>query len=138
MIRFKDVTKVVLVLALCFCFAGVSRAEKFKTCPVFDPPITINCAAAQKNYINSRANCMQARYIKGEHEKCAKTWGCDHSVSEEAANDIDRAHYCTKVDEAEKFVEELCYGEDIDMDELEEKASSKFQALPRVNVNKNN
>ncbi|MCA6069680.1 MAG: hypothetical protein LE180_00935 [Endomicrobium sp.] len=137
MIRFKDVTKVVLVLALCFGFAGVSRAEKFKTCPLFGP---VDCAAAQKDYINSRANCMQARYIKGEHEKCAKTWGCDHSASEEAANDLDSARYCAKVDKAKKFVEELCDEEDMDelMGELEKKAYSKFQNLPRVNVNKNN
>ncbi|MCA6072502.1 MAG: hypothetical protein LE178_03065 [Endomicrobium sp.] len=39
MIRFKDVTKVVLVLALCFGFAGIGNAEKVcigRTCYDYD------------------------------------------------------------------------------------------------------
>ncbi|MCA6069681.1 MAG: hypothetical protein LE180_00940 [Endomicrobium sp.] len=114
MIRFKDVTKVVLVLALCFGFAGVSST----ICEGALPPMT--CAEAQKNYINSRANCLQAIYIKKEYEKCANSQECDHSVSEEAANELDRASYCAKADEAKKFVKEFCVEKM--MDELKEEA----------------
>jgi hypothetical protein len=75
MVRFKDVTKVVLVLALCFGFAGVGSVEAVK-CDEYRHQVYEPARRAYKDaknaYINAEADYHQGGYINNLHEKCKK------------------------------------------------------------------
>jgi hypothetical protein len=135
MVRFKDVTKVVLVLALCFGFAGVGSAEAL-SCDEYRrqeyDPSHRAYEKAKNAYINAEADYKQGGYIDDLHEKCKENSECKYSASKHEANKLDTAAHREKADKKKKVLEELY------MKYMEKEAGLKFHCeLPFVDVDEN-
>jgi hypothetical protein len=136
MVRFKDVTKVVLVLALCFGFAGVGSAAEALSCDGYRrqeyDPAHRAYKEAKNAYINAEADYQQAGYINVRHEECKKNSKCKYSASKHEANKVDEAAHRARADEYKKILEGLY------MEYMSKKADLKFYCkLPVVDVDEN-
>jgi hypothetical protein len=131
MIRFKDVTKVVLVLALCFGFAGVGNAGDDDW--YYDWWNDSNCSAAAKvaekadlDYENLGRDCKQGNHINRKWEACKGNLTCKYSEQKHEANKRVTAAFCENRKEYYKLALKA-HGNLIKCN-----AAKKYVALPRV------
>jgi hypothetical protein len=110
MVRFKDVTKVVLVLALCFGFAGVCGATVADD--IYDNKEAIKrarfvCTKARKDHASYQAASWRGQDKEKDYQKLADA-NKPYSVSSREANNRDTKRYREKANEAERVAVDLC------------------------------
>ena len=104
MIRFKDVTKVVLVLALCFGFAGIENAvvaSEFCT--------KIFCERDANAYKNAVKELAQKEYVKKVFDRNCETNNFCPSPNIRKANDKDFEDAIAKVEQLKSSLHRCCF-----------------------------
>jgi hypothetical protein len=112
MVRFKDVTKVVLVLALCFGFAGVCGATVGSANDIYDNEEDIKrarfvCTKARQDHADYQAAEWRGKNKEKDYQKLANA-NKPYSVSSREANNRDTKRNGEKATEAEKVAVDLC------------------------------
>ena len=98
MVRFKDVTKVVLVLALCFSFAGVSSAT--------------TCSEAEDLCAKVTDMCDKGKSVEEGHKECERNnLFCLIDPVGRNNNTIVTNYYCGKVDAVCSETDKVCTDE---------------------------